>query len=129
MKHATLSNFKCVFYGMVTMPVGRGKTKHAKLSNLKRVFFGAVTIIKQFRRRFSAFNLGWWSLLSNFNAVFRRSFWDGDLLENCAKNASDLRGNREKMKKIRKCVFRAEPSFIFLADFPHKSIHLSSSKH
>ena len=36
-----------------------GKTKRAKLSNLKRVFCGAVTIIKQFRRRFSAFDLGW----------------------------------------------------------------------
>ena len=79
---------------MVTMPVGREKTKHAKLSNLKRVFFGMVTIIKQTHWNFLRSR----ELLSNwiFDAVFRRLVWDGDLLENCAKNASYLRGNREK---------------------------------
>ena len=105
------------------MPVSREKTKHAKLSNLKCVFFGAVTIIKQFRRRCSAFRLGWWPSLSNFNAVFRRSVWDGDLLENCAKNASDLREKREKKSKkkhSKKCIFRSKRSCIFFGLFPHK---------
>ena len=77
------------------MPVGREKTKHAKLSNLKRVFFGMVTISKQ----------------TYLN--FRRLVWGGDLLENCAKNASDLRGNREKMKKYENAFFERNRVLFF----------------
>ena len=77
------------------MPVGREKTKHAKLSNLKRVCFGMVIIIKQ----------------THLN--FRRLVWGGDLLENCAKNASDLRGNREKMKKYENAFFERNRVLFF----------------
>ena len=71
-----------------------------------------VTIVKQFRCR------------------FRRSFWDGDLLENCAKNASVLRGKREKNQKndIQKNAFFVRNGVVFFLAFsPTKSIFFVSS--
>ena len=36
-----------------------GKNETREIKQLETRIFGAVTIIKQFRRRFSAFDLGW----------------------------------------------------------------------